>query len=474
MHYTGMAALEIQGRILWDPVLVVVSIAAGGLIGAAAMRVGLIEGERKWRYYGALLLTLAICSHHFTAMAAASIVPDPRIVVSESAIPTGWLAVAVAFASLAILLLACCGLALDIRDKRLAEQETDRMRGLANAAVEGLLVCDGETIAAGNLSFASLAGIAEERVAGAPLSSFLPDEAARARLLERSGEVIETVLRNSAGGMIPVELVSRPVSFANQPRLAIAVRDIRARKKAEADLRHLAQHDFLTGLANRRSFNSRLDREIAIAAANGERLALLCIDLDRFKEVNDLFGHAAGDTLLQSVARSAGGVLGEDHMLARLGGDEFAVIAPGLPDPAAAGRIAESILEAFRAENEDVSNGGLLSGSIGIAIYPNDAGDRESLMSHADAALYRAKIEGRGTYRFFEAAMGAQVKERRQIEYDLLHAVARGELRARLPAAGAAGDGGGRSDSKRCCAGSIRSAAPSRRQSSSRSPRRAD
>ena len=86
------------------------------------------------------------------------------------------------------------------------------MRGLANAAVEGLLVCDGETIATGNLSFASLAGIAEEQVAGAPLSSFLPDEAVRTRLLERSGEVIETVLRDSAGGMIPVELVSRPVS----------------------------------------------------------------------------------------------------------------------------------------------------------------------------------------------------------------------------------------------------------------------
>ncbi len=161
--------------------------------------------------------------------------------------------------------------------------------------------------------------------------------------------------------MIPVELVARPVSFANQPRQAIAVRDMRARKKAEADLRHLAQHDSLTGLPNRRSFNSRLDREIAVAAANGGSLALLCLDLDRFKEVNDLFGHAAGDALLQSVARCTGGVLDEDQMLARLGGDEFAIIAPGLPDPAAAGRIAESIIDAFRAENEEAPNGGLVS-----------------------------------------------------------------------------------------------------------------
>ena len=105
---------------------------------------------------------------------------------------------------------------------------------------------------------------------------------------------------------------------------------------------------------------------------------------------------------------------------------QFAVIAgPARSAPPAASRRAS---EAFRAENR-TSNGGLVSGSIGIAIYPNDAVDRESLMSHADAALYRAKVEGRGTYRFFEAAMGAEVKERRQIEYDLLHAVSRGQLR---------------------------------------------
>ena len=429
MHYTGMAAFEVQGRIVWDPVLVIVSIAAGALIGAAATRVGLIEGERKWKIYGALLLTTAICSHHFIAMGAASIIPDLRITVPETALPTGWLAVAVALASLAILLLACCGLALDIRDRRRLEQETDRMRGLANAAVEGLLVCDGATIATANRSFANLAGVTEENVAGALLSLFLPDESMRTKLLGGSGELIETVLRHAEGGMIPVELVGRPVSFAGLPRQAIAVRDVRARKKAEADLHHLAQHDALTGLPNRRSFNSRLDREIAVAATTGGSLALLCLDLDRFKEVNDLFGHAAGDALLQSVARCTGVILNNGQMLARLGGDEFAIIAPGLNDPTVAGRIAESIIDAFRTENEEAPNGGLVSTSIGIAMYPNDALDRESLMSHADTALYRAKVEGRGTYRFFEAAMGAEVKERRHIEHDLLHAISRGELR---------------------------------------------
>ena len=146
MHYTGMAAFEIQGRILWDPVLVAVSIMLGGAIGALALPVGLRISTFKWKALGALLLTVAICSHHFTAMAAAAIIPDPTIEFSADSLPTGWLAIAVAFASFAIILLALAGAALELRDRRRAELETDRMRGLANAAVEGLIVCDGHSL----------------------------------------------------------------------------------------------------------------------------------------------------------------------------------------------------------------------------------------------------------------------------------------------------------------------------------------
>ena len=155
MHYIGMAAFEIQGRLVWDPVLVASSIALGGLVGAAALPVGLRGDLLKWKILGALLLTVAICSHHFTAMGAVSIVPDPTIEFSPSAIPAGWLAVAVALASFIIILLALAGVAIEMRDRRRGELEADRMRGLANAAVEGLLVCEGETIVTVNDSFAA-------------------------------------------------------------------------------------------------------------------------------------------------------------------------------------------------------------------------------------------------------------------------------------------------------------------------------
>src|SRR5581483_10661958 len=324
MHYTGMAAFEVQGRIVWDPVLVVVSIVLCGAIGAFALPVGLRAPTLTSKIYGALLLTVAICSHHFTAMGAAAIIPDPTIVISAAALPTGWLAVAVALGSFIIITLALAGVAVDMRDRRRGELETERMRGLANAAVEGLLVCDGETIVTVNDSFAALVGSSTEKLVGAHLSQFFADQNLR------------------------VKLFVRPVVFSGKPHRAVAVRDLQARKHAEQHIRFLAHNDSLTGLPNRSSFNKKLDQEIEVALATGRKLAVLCFDLDRFKEVNDLFGHAAGDKALQSVAARISGVLDATQTLARLSGDEFALILPGLSSATVAGRVAEAILEALR------------------------------------------------------------------------------------------------------------------------------
>jgi diguanylate cyclase (GGDEF)-like protein/PAS domain S-box-containing protein len=427
MHYTGMAAFEIQGIILWDSALVATSIVLGAAIGAVALPVGLHGKEVKWKIGGAVLLTLAICSHHFTAMGAVSIIPDPTIQVSQSALPAGWLAVGVAFASFAIIGLALAGAVLDIRDRRRSELEVDRMRDLANASVEGLLVCDGEAIVSVNTSFAALTGLSVSNLVGARLESRFPDKVARARLLSGSGLPVETSLRHLDGSLTPVELILRPIIFAGRPHHVIAVRDLQARKEAEQHIHYLAHHDALTSLPNRSHFNERIDQEIA-ALTKGESLAVLCLDLDRFKEVNDLFGHAAGDAVLQTVASCVTAILGERQLMARLGGDEFAVLLPGITNPAAASRFAESILEALRTTSETPETNSI-STSIGIALYPDDATDRQALLTHADTALYRAKTEGRNTYRFFEARMGAEARERRMLEHDLRLAIARDELR---------------------------------------------
>jgi diguanylate cyclase (GGDEF)-like protein/PAS domain S-box-containing protein len=427
MHYTGMAAFDVAGIVLWDPTLVAASIVLAAAIGAVALPVGLHGDEEKWKIGGAVLLTLAICCHHFTAMAAVSIIPDAAIEVPLSTLPAGWLALAIAFASLFILGLALAGVVLDIRDVRRSELEVDRMRDLANASVEGLLVCDGEKIVSVNTSFAMLAGQPASSLVGAGLEKCFPDRAARTRLLAGSNQVVETSLRHRDGSMTPVELLLRPIVFSGRPHHVVAVRDLQARKEAEQHIHFLAHHDSLTSVPNRSYFNARVDQEIA-ALSGSESLAVLCLDLDRFKEVNDLFGHAAGDTVLQTVATRIAAVLGERQMIARLGGDEFAILMPGVKNPEAAGRLAETVLEALRATS-DRPETNAISTSIGIAICPSDAMDRESLLSHADTALYRAKTDGRNTYRFYEASMGAAVRERRLLEHDLRLAIARHELR---------------------------------------------
>ncbi|GLS64089.1 EAL domain-containing protein [Methylobacterium oxalidis] len=426
MHYTGMTAFEVPGHIRWDPVLVAASLIIGTLLGSVALSVALGRDSVRGRAAGGLLLLAAICSHHFTAMGAVTITPDPAIVISETAISARWLAVGVALASATILLLACAALALDIRDRRHAVQEQERLRSLANAAVEGLVVCRGDTIVSANDSFGKLVGVPASELPERALSGFIPDGKARLALAGQFDQPIEAELSQAAGGTIPVELIMRPVTYGNQPHYAVAVRDLRARRRAEAQIQFLAHHDALTGLANRTSFNQRLEQELKLAAATGGKLALLCLDLDRFKEVNDLFGHAAGDAMLVTVARTVSNALDETQMMARLGGDEFAILMP-CDHAVAAGRLAERILEALRSGNADAA-GPIVATSVGIALYPDDATERAMLLSYADTALYRAKSEGRGTYRFFEAKMGAQVRERRLLEHDLRHAVARGEM----------------------------------------------
>lgn len=424
MHYTGMAAFRIGGHIVWDAGLAAASILIGAVFGAAALVVALRRSSLAAQLGAACLLVAAICGHHFTAMGAATIVPDPTVAVTPSAVPTSWLAVAVAVASVAVLLFAVAALALDARDRRWAVRQDARLRNLANAAIEGLLVCRGLTILSANESFARTVGLDAADLDGEVLERFLPTDIVRLALASPN-QPVETDLKAEDGSTVPVEVIARHIGDLLQ-QYALAIRDVRARRKAEQEIQFLALHDGLTGLANRTNFASRLDREMQVAEAKRTKLAVLCLDLDRFKEVNDLFGHAAGDRLLQTVARVVTDLLGQDQMMGRLGGDEFAVLAP-VEHAVAAGRLAERVIVALRTEGQSTT-GPWISTSIGIAVYPEDAQDQALLLAHADTALYRAKQDGRGTYRFYEDRLGAEVRTRRALEHDLRHAVARGEM----------------------------------------------
>jgi diguanylate cyclase (GGDEF)-like protein/PAS domain S-box-containing protein len=206
-----------------------------------------------------------------------------------------------------------------------------------------------------------------------------------------------------------------------------AARDVTERIEAEERIRHLARHDMLTPLANRAAFTDHLRRALALARREGLMVALHVIDLDGFRRINDAFGHNAGDALLLEVARRIALEIREGDVAARLAADEFAVLQPGVRDPAEATALAERLVQRLRQVYDLDGRRLQVTASAGIALFPNDAQDAESLLRHAGVALARAKAEGRARYRFFEPEMEAAEKRRRRIEVALREAVERAD-----------------------------------------------
>ena len=243
---------------------------------------------------------------------------------------------------------------------------------------------------------------------------------------------LRSAARNKEGIHFTVELAdSRAIEVVTRPTAdggwVATHEEITERKKYEAKIAYLAHHDVLTGLPNRTAFNEFFATTLRRAGSSGGQFALVCLDLDRFKYVNDLFGHAVGDALLCEVAKRLKATIGSSF-LARIGGDEFTVIVTGTQLLDATARLAERIVTALGDYIQ--IDGRKLSAnvSVGVAIYPNDATDGEKLISNADAALYRAKAEGPGSYRFFEPAMDRELRERRQTQHDLKSALEKGEF----------------------------------------------
>jgi diguanylate cyclase (GGDEF)-like protein/PAS domain S-box-containing protein len=209
--------------------------------------------------------------------------------------------------------------------------------------------------------------------------------------------------------------------------MIIVIDNVTERKRYEARIAHMAHHDSLTDLPNRAAFNEYLAATLEKTAASKENFAVLCIDLDRFKEINDVFGHAIGDEMLRQVSGRLQQAC-EGAFLARLGGDEFTVISPPGPQPSGAEALSQR-LYATMADDIDIQGHSLRAGlTIGVSVYPNDGTEAASLVAHADAALYRAKGEARGSIRFFEPDMDKRLREKRTLQHDLRSAIARNEL----------------------------------------------
>ncbi|AND91015.1 bifunctional diguanylate cyclase/phosphodiesterase [Bradyrhizobium diazoefficiens] len=435
MHYTGMMALEIPARIGWATDTVAVSIVLGIVFGSLAL---VVAGRRDGvaNALGAtVLLTVAIVSHHFTAMGAVELTPDPSIVISGLSIPPASLSVLTASAAVAIIAIALAAAVLDRRAKgELGRQQVVLDTALENMS-QGLCMFDADgKIMLFNERYAAMLRRTDIALTGRLLVDVLREEQAKGQWQGDADEFFARLVIDAREGRTTSQVVNRlgrSIRVVNQPMQGggwvATFEDITEWLEAQAKISHMARHDALTGLPNRVLFHEQLEQGLR-RTGSGDQLAVLCLDLDHFKDINDSLGHPIGDALLKEVGRRLKATVGESDTVARLGGDEFAVVQIGRSEEAAARCLAGRLVEVISAPYEIDDHQIVIGVSIGISLSPQDGSNADELLKNADLALYRAKADGRGTYRFFETGMDARAQARRLLEMDLRAALQRDEF----------------------------------------------
>ncbi len=208
----------------------------------------------------------------------------------------------------------------------------------------------------------------------------------------------------------------------------LVFRDVSERRQLLQQMTHQAYHDSLTGLPNRMLFSDRVTQALTSAQRNKEEVAVLFLDLDRFKLVNDMMGHAVGDNVLREVAGKLRRCIRKNDTIARLGGDEFTIILPRVDSTEGVGKVAEKIIKALQKPWVLGQKEFYLTASVGIAVFPHDGSDAEAILKHADIAMYRAKEQGGNSYQFYTPDMNTKIWERLTMENSLRHALKRNEF----------------------------------------------
>lgn len=413
MHFVGMAALSVDGVIHWSEPYLAASISGSVFFGVLAFRLAARGEDRFGRLKSGTAMVAGIVCLHFTAMAAMTIIPlSPLdgLITGD----TGRHVLALGVAGVGLLVLGA-GAASHALDREANAQSSHRQQYLLETAVDGMAIERDGVIVAANEVLAELIGTSREALLGSSLARWVQD----AHRLD-DGAVVQATLK-LADQDIPIELAARRDKVAGGRTVIYAVRDLRARLAQERRIAHLARNDSLTGLPNRASFLERLTRQQQ-TAGEGTGLALFALDLDRFKEVNDLYGHAVGDQLLCAIAGRLKAALREGEFVARQGGDEFVALASVTSRDEAyvvAERLRQAVIHPMTIEHADLSCGV----SIGVALWPEDADDLSTLINNADLAMYRAKGSLTQDICFYEADMDQAVRARRRVTQALREAL---------------------------------------------------
>ncbi|QDZ89509.1 EAL domain-containing protein [Shewanella decolorationis] len=328
------------------------------------------------------------------------------------------------------------GIYSDITLQRQLEDEVSLLAQAFENTSEGVLILDvNENIRVANHAAQHILGSEQKSLVGLSFSQFvqmkdgLSTEVAQL-LGQDSSWTGERELVGQNGLVCPVWLNVSVMQSVNENALhyVVVFSDITDRKRTEADLRRLANYDVLTGLPNRSLFSNRLTQAIQTAQQHGQKLALLFLDLDRFKHVNDSYGHSMGDALLVEASNRLQSCIGSEHLLCRFGGDEFVILLKNVKELDDINHLAEQLLAQIVAPFRLFGREFYISTSIGISIWPDDAIQPEAFIKNADLAMYHAKEEGRGNFKYYSSERNAQALYHLRLEADLRKAIEREEF----------------------------------------------
>lgn len=486
MHYIGMAAMQLEPPIRYDPLLLSLSI----LIAIATSVVALwlafhLRGDTIltafWKKGGsALVMGAAICGMFYAGMAATIFAPTSVSTVSPQDIDNVWLGGTIGgftFVFMATTLLICViDARLGDRSTKLAEklrrvnidleqqhaelsrtnvllqqqmqermqaekamrESEERYRQLVELSPDSIYVQSEGKIAFVNSACVRLFGAnkADELVGKSAVDLFHVDyheivKEYRRQIGETPGPtpLFEAKVVRLDGAVVDVEASGAPfVVKEGKLGTQVVMRDITQRKKADEQILYLAQYDVLTGLPNRNLFRDRLSHAVERAKRNEQMLAVMFLDLDRFKEINDTLGHRTGDKVLQAVTERLRKTLRGMDSIARLGGDEFTIVLEDVTDVDQVTTVAERIQEAFFdpiiVEDREI----FLTASTGVTLYPLNAVDIDELLQTADVAMYRAKADGPNTYEYYAPEMNASAAKHLHMEGLLRRATERDEF----------------------------------------------
>jgi diguanylate cyclase (GGDEF)-like protein/PAS domain S-box-containing protein len=326
----------------------------------------------------------------------------------------------------------------DVTQRRQAEAYTAQLAAIVESSYDAIIVNDlNGIITSWNAGAERIFGYRADEIMGCSIFGLIPPDRLQeqSRIMSRikSGKLVdhfETVRLGKGNKPTDVSVTISPVrdGVNNIVGASKVARDISQRKEAQARIQHLAHYDSLTGLPNRTLLADRMRMAIAQAARYSHRLALLFVDLDRFKLVNDSLGHEIGDKLLKAVAERMQSSVRQSDTISRVGGDEFIILLSQIDTAEDAGHVAQKIIAALSQPYKIEEHELILTASVGISIYPDSAKDASSLMRNADASMYSAKEAGRNGYQFYSADLVSRATERLSLERDLRGAVERNEI----------------------------------------------